>query len=69
MRDPSLIRALALHAALTTGGELGALQRAERYVRLFTEFAESGDVAELRDDAADQRPEPGPLEAIRRAYE
>jgi hypothetical protein len=45
--DPSTIRALAMHAALTTGGDIGAVERADRFARLIREYAETGDVAEL----------------------
>ncbi|RDD62619.1 hypothetical protein [Ferruginivarius sediminum] len=48
MASDSTIRALAMHAALVTGGDLGAVERAERYARLIAEYAETGDCAELR---------------------
>lgn len=66
--DPAAIRALALHAALTTGPERYALQRAARFERVLTEYVQTGDVAELH-PPGDEPPRPGPLEAIKRAME
>ncbi|RDD61452.1 hypothetical protein [Ferruginivarius sediminum] len=48
MANDTTIRALAMHAALVTGGDLGAVERAEGYARLIQEYADTGDCAELR---------------------
>lgn len=61
-----MIRALALHAALTTAPERYALKVADRYVKLLTEYAQTGNVAELNQEQADES-EPGPLEAVKAA--
>lgn len=46
-----------MHAALTTGGDIGAVERAQRYERLIQEYADTGDCAELRDATEEARRE------------
>ena len=51
------VRALAMHAALTTGGDIGAVERAQRYERLIAEYADTGDCVELRNVTEEARSE------------
>lgn len=64
--DPTLVRALALHAALTTVAPRYALTWAARYEAMLREYAETGDCEALHPEPEGE-PEPGPLEAIKAA--